>query len=297
MKLLQKESSKLSAKKSALKTTSVGSGGRTENNAIAGGEASRRKTTMTMIAGALLTLALFLFLGKLQPSMSGGERLELPKIIAMQKKAPPAKAPKRAEKKEQKKPETKKRKPPRSSASKTPRRVAAASRVPRVAPSFTPAPIGGSGAGGVAISLPDAGSFGGEMDLGDARGRDALRDAGKMIEAGRKSRQRLNKLQSQGHSFSSAISSSSEQGAEAVSLLDPEYPEAAAEKGVRGKVIVRVLIDESGAIADHVINADPPGYFEQAVEDAMGSWSFTPALDENGDPMPEWLELHFDFGG
>ncbi len=60
----------------------------------------------------------------------------------------------------------------------------------------------------------------------------------------------------------------------------PRYPAAAAASGTEGVVVLRLLIDATGRVARaQVIEARPPGVFEQAALAAIREWSFSPARD------------------
>lgn len=67
--------------------------------------------------------------------------------------------------------------------------------------------------------------------------------------------------------------------------MDPVYPNDAFLRDISGRVIVRLYIAESGAVDKALIlQAEPPGYFEEAVEQAFRTASFTPAM-KNGRPV------------
>ena len=54
------------------------------------------------------------------------------------------------------------------------------------------------------------------------------------------------------------------------------YPRTAIRAGIdKGKVVARVMIDESGTVYDVVIvSAEPPDHFDEAVIDALKQWKF-----------------------
>ncbi|MCW5605242.1 MAG: TonB family protein [Burkholderiales bacterium] len=64
-------------------------------------------------------------------------------------------------------------------------------------------------------------------------------------------------------------------------LLQPlalDYPERAAAAGASGKVVVMLLIDETGMVNEvSVVESDPLGYFEAAVRAALAGARFSPA--------------------
>lgn len=76
---------------------------------------------------------------------------------------------------------------------------------------------------------------------------------------------------------------------------EPEYPEAAARRFLSGKVVLRLFIDESGAVERALaLRADPPGYFEQSAERAFGAARFTPGM-KDGRAVKVQLTLEVSF--
>lgn len=78
--------------------------------------------------------------------------------------------------------------------------------------------------------------------------------------------------------------------------VEPEYPEAAARRMLSGKVRIRLLIGESGAVERvEVLGADPPGYFESSVQRAFGAARFSPGMkDGKAVKVQMMLEIAFD---
>jgi protein TonB len=63
------------------------------------------------------------------------------------------------------------------------------------------------------------------------------------------------------------------------SVLDLRYPEHASAARVTGRAAIVLLIDHTGTVNDvTVIEADPPGYFEEDVRRAFMAARFRPAL-------------------
>jgi len=57
----------------------------------------------------------------------------------------------------------------------------------------------------------------------------------------------------------------------------PLYPPRARMRGIEGKVKVRFLVDREGLLRDvKIVKAEPAGYFEQAVRNALATWRFRP---------------------
>lgn len=78
--------------------------------------------------------------------------------------------------------------------------------------------------------------------------------------------------------------------------VEPEYPEAAARRFLSGRVVARLLIDESGAVEKVlIVSAEPPGYFEASAQQAFFAARFTPGM-KDGRPVrvQMLLEISFD---
>jgi protein TonB len=75
----------------------------------------------------------------------------------------------------------------------------------------------------------------------------------------------------------------------------PEYPRRARAQGIAGRVVLSFLIDRDGAVQDvRVLSAEPPGWFEEAAQEAVRSWSFEPARYQ-GAPVPVRREIPLEF--
>lgn len=78
--------------------------------------------------------------------------------------------------------------------------------------------------------------------------------------------------------------------------VEPVYPGSAARRFLSGKVVIRLFIDEAGAVERVVtVKAEPPGYFERSAERAFQAALFTPGM-KNGRPVKVQmlLEVRFD---
>lgn len=78
--------------------------------------------------------------------------------------------------------------------------------------------------------------------------------------------------------------------------IDPVYPNDAFLRNVAGRVLVRLFLDETGTVEKTLIlQAEPPGYFEEAVEKAFKGARFTPAM-KYGRPVKAQvvLEVRYD---
>ena len=77
------------------------------------------------------------------------------------------------------------------------------------------------------------------------------------------------------------------------SAPQPVYPQFARDAGIKGRVLLHVLVDENGRVKRVVVVQSVTGLDEAAI-DAAKTWTFTPAL-KNRIPVPAWYELPMDF--
>jgi TonB family protein len=73
----------------------------------------------------------------------------------------------------------------------------------------------------------------------------------------------------------------------------PVYPQFARDAGIKGRVVLHVLVDESGRVKRVVVVQSVTGLDEAAI-DAAKTMTFTPAL-KNRVPVAAWYELPMDF--
>lgn len=65
-----------------------------------------------------------------------------------------------------------------------------------------------------------------------------------------------------------------------------EYPRRAIRRGVEGEVLVRFTITAEGDVSDiSIIKADPEGWFEDSVREAVAKYKFQPRI-RGGKPVP-----------
>ena len=70
-----------------------------------------------------------------------------------------------------------------------------------------------------------------------------------------------------------------------------EYPERAKQRGIEGSLVVALHISAEGFVLNsEIIEADPPGVFDDAVLAASKSWTFVPAKYEQK-PVATWVNL------
>ncbi|MFH1463774.1 MAG: energy transducer TonB [Pseudomonadota bacterium] len=71
---------------------------------------------------------------------------------------------------------------------------------------------------------------------------------------------------------------------EVLSRVPPRYPTAALDAEREGVVTLRLLVDQEGAVQRvEVLEAEPPGVFEQAATDAVSQWRYRPAVYQGRD--------------
>ncbi len=74
-----------------------------------------------------------------------------------------------------------------------------------------------------------------------------------------------------------------------------EYPEDAAKDGIKGFVIVNLLIAKDGSVEiAKVIESSPEGVFDDTVLNGVRSWRFSPARYK-GKPVKVWAKQKISF--
>jgi len=79
----------------------------------------------------------------------------------------------------------------------------------------------------------------------------------------------------------------------------PLYPTQAQMREIEGFVEVRFLVDDQGRVSNiTVLNASPPGLFDDAVVRAVGTWRFDPGRID-GRAVASWVEttIRFELSG
>ena len=80
---------------------------------------------------------------------------------------------------------------------------------------------------------------------------------------------------------------------EAVTKVNPNYPDIAREAQVEGKVVVQALVGKDGKVKDTRIQVSVP-MLDKAAEDAVKQWVFKPAL-ANNKPVAVWVAVPVSF--
>ncbi len=82
-----------------------------------------------------------------------------------------------------------------------------------------------------------------------------------------------------------------------VSRMNPQYPRRALTRRIEGHVVAEFTVDPKGRVVPDsfkIIEAEPPGMFDRAVERALLRWRFDP-LTENGAAVPFRTRQRLEF--
>lgn len=81
----------------------------------------------------------------------------------------------------------------------------------------------------------------------------------------------------------------------AIGSIEPKYPELARQKGYEGSLKLMVRIDDLGQVRDvEVVEAKPPGVFDQAAVEAFRNARFRPAM-KDGRPVRYEAYMRVEF--
>jgi TonB family protein len=97
----------------------------------------------------------------------------------------------------------------------------------------------------------------------------------------------VQQLQSSGKSKGGAVSSAAALAGslKRVRATPPDYPTSALTQRISGSVLLEYTVDTSGEPRDvHVVEATPPGVFDQAAVNAVRRWRYAPLI-VNGSPV------------
>jgi TonB family protein len=81
---------------------------------------------------------------------------------------------------------------------------------------------------------------------------------------------------------------------EAITKVEPVFPDAAKRAGVAGTVMTQVLVNREGNVVDARIVKSIP-MLDQVALDAIRQWRFKPAMS-NGQPVAVWVAVRLKFG-
>ena len=76
---------------------------------------------------------------------------------------------------------------------------------------------------------------------------------------------------------------------------EPSYPEFAIRKGIKGYVVVNLLVTANGRVEQtRILESEPDGVFDGPILEAVREWSFRPGRDK-GRRVAVWVEQRIDF--
>jgi protein TonB len=80
--------------------------------------------------------------------------------------------------------------------------------------------------------------------------------------------------------------------------IDPEYPPRAAQRGIKGYVVLEFTISALGTVQDvQVVEAQPPNVFDRVSVEAVRRWKYNPRI-ENGVAVPQpGVQTKLSFAG
>ncbi len=78
--------------------------------------------------------------------------------------------------------------------------------------------------------------------------------------------------------------------------MAPSYPDQALKDGLSGSVTVDFIVDVKGEPTElRIVEATPPGVFDQAALEALRQWHYEPfKLEGVPTPIPDSVVFRFD---
>ena len=252
-----------------------------------------------VVGGVLFALTVFMFLAFIQPVTQKDQAKALPPIN-FNLEAPPKKKstkPPEQDQKRKSKPRPQRKKP--KAKPKKIQRKAAPRQVRR--PTAAPSPIQNLGAsfggGSISIGVGTGGGGGIQINSGDLEFDLVEEEANELEELEimrQEIRERGNQFERDGVVTDDAPGVA--QKVVPVLVPTPPYPDRARKKEVEGHVLLNVLVSVEGRVERYeIIRAEPEGFFEDAIDDAVGSWTFRAAQDAAGRPIEAWSKFRIDF--
>ncbi len=81
-----------------------------------------------------------------------------------------------------------------------------------------------------------------------------------------------------------------------IERVNPTYPAAALKAGIKGHVILKVYIDETGKVVRaEVVQSIPPGVFDEASTQCVMKWKYSPAMQRDI-AIPVVTSVRVNFG-
>ncbi len=250
------------------------------------------------IGGGIFTALVFLFLGSLQPPVNSSERLELPQVLTFdleatkaRKPPPPPPKPEKQKPKERKRvrPKTQTKTVARTTRSLSPRRTRS-SAAPRMRADIA------RGLAGISLSAAGSGLGGGGLAL-DLSGEamDFAAEAADFLQYQERRRMARERQFSRERTARRSASTSA-RAARLEHRARPVYPYDARKNEIEGWVVFDMLVGIDGAVEEcKVIDGSPPGEFEDAILAIAPRWQFSPAKDDTGRPIEEWVRYRYEF--
>ncbi|MFN0057009.1 MAG: energy transducer TonB [Planctomycetota bacterium] len=163
------------------------------------------------------------------------------------------------------------------------------------------ATVGVGGGGGGGPMLASTSGFGGprlEMDAADELGwmADEVAQIGDYQREREQIRNRATRGRGRDGDGDGGRVGGASMSARAIYTPKPRYPKSALDRKVEGYVRVRVMVSTEGkAEVVEIIDAEPESVFEESVKNALADTQFTPAMNSDGRPIEDWVELNYVF--
>jgi protein TonB len=78
--------------------------------------------------------------------------------------------------------------------------------------------------------------------------------------------------------------------------IEPDYPMKARQRGIEGWVVVEFTITPAGTIKDaRVLQAQPPGIFDEAAVRAVSRWKYNPKIEGGVAVERPGIKVRLDF--
>ena len=106
----------------------------------------------------------------------------------------------------------------------------------------------------------------------------------------------VTKIDESSHTFKpKVVTISYDNPPEALTQIEPVYPEDALKKGIEGQIIVQVFINSEGRVKETLImKGIPNSGLDKAAMEAIRGTSFKPALKSNK-PIGVWISIPLNF--
>lgn len=267
-------------------------------NPYAGGAPPRRwgHRLATLNGGLLFTAGVFLFLAWIQPVHDANERIDLPPTFRFKvdpTPPPSTQEPQREDRQSPKKPVREKQ-----PEKKLVKRTAGPRKAVRRDSASSSLRSGVRSSVGRNVDLGAGLGTGGGPALTVGEDFTAMADEVQdLLDYNEQRNQIRNMRQRAENEAGPPRAKGIAKDAQRINDPEPPYPPRAKQKGVGGVVQFRALVGRDGTIEEfEIIQANPPGYFEEAVEKyVIPRMRFRPAEDEEGRPIESWETINYRF--